>query len=108
MEADGPDDGAKKREEKPIAQIEVPSVGRVQVTLPRIRGLEERREITRVLIAGGLTALIIVLSLSLGYRLLFYSEPLPQEHLDTYKTTLALLIGVYGTVMGFYFGSARQ
>jgi len=82
----------------------------IKITDPpniKFRG-EGQREKTRVRIASCLTALIIVLFLAFGYRLLFDSTALPAEHLDTYKTTIALLMGVYGTVVGFYFGSASQ
>ena len=79
-----------------------------EVRLPEIGPVEINREKTRVRIAGCLTVLITILFLAFGYRLLFDSTTIPPEHLDTYKTTLALLMGVYGTVVGFYFGSASQ
>lgn len=80
----------------------------IEVNLPEVGPVAITREKTRLGIAWCLTILITILSLAFGYRLLFDSTLMPPEYLDTYKTTLALLIGVYGTVMGFYFGSAGQ
>ena len=107
-------DSADPGEQKPIEHVNVPSLGGPgavkveEVKLAPVGRVEISRERTRVFIAGGLTFLVAILFLCLGYRLLFVSTLLPAEHLDTYKTTLALLMGVYGTIVGFYFGTAGQ
>lgn len=98
MDSGGQNGDANKEEQKSIEKVTLPAIGPVEIS----------REKTRVIIAGGLTVLVAVLFLALGYRLLFNPTPIPPEHLDTYKTSLALLMGVYGTVVGFYFGTAGQ
>lgn len=69
----------------------------------------ERRERTRERIAVGLLVVISVLAL-LPY--LFVFLPLPSEGLEPLLTlagsNLTALVGVFGAVMGFYFGSAKS
>lgn len=101
MDGRGPDGDPNEQEEKPTATIAVPQ-------LPGAVVINPWRERTRVVIALGLTVVVAILFLALAFRLLFDSAPMPPEHLDTYKTTLGLLVGIYGAVVGFYFGASGQ
>lgn len=107
-----PEGKLSKEEVEQKEKVEIPPESRIEISVPEISPararVEERREWTRVLIAGGLTLLYAVSILALFYRILFDPSQLPEAHLDTFKTSFALLSSTYGVIIGFYFGASRE
>lgn len=59
-------------------------------------------------IAGGLTCVVAIYFLAVLYRLLFDPTPIPTENVNAVVSVLGILVGIYGSVIGFYFGTARR
>ena len=69
-----------------------------------IRDVEYARGIITVLFSVGTIAIAIVLILSA----IFLNDPEKKDRFDRGKEVLSLLLGIFGTIVGFYYGANVQ
>jgi len=67
--------------------------------------IDDPRERTRRFIAVALTILFAIMITLFLVRILAPVPPLTSASLDAFKTVLAIVAGIFGTIIGFYFGS---
>ena len=63
------------------------------------------RERTRLFITVALTVVFASMIAIFLIRILFLPEPLSAASLDSFKTILSIVAGIYATIIGFYFAS---
>lgn len=85
--------------EEPIESLELDSI-----VTARTEPIQYRQETTRAWIAGGLLALLAVLIIATFWSILFGKAEWSNIK-DPVSYLLTLLVGLVGTVVGFYFGA---
>lgn len=83
---------------------EVESVEVSSSTPPQLRPIAHRQETARAWIAGGLILLLAALVMSTFIAVIF-TDVAWVEVSDPVTYLLGLLVGLVGTVVGFYFGA---
>jgi len=63
------------------------------------------RERTRLFITKALTVIFATMIAMFLIRIFFFPEPLSTASLDSFKTILSVVAGIYATIIGFYFAS---
>lgn len=69
--------------------------------------ISDLRDSVRSRIAQGLSILVAVMFAAYAFRVLFVAPPLGNAESEAFRTILAMLLTVYGTVLGFFFGTSR-
>jgi len=98
-----PDDALDEQQDLTNVITEAP-IGFVSAS-ERPSTIPHQRERTRLFIAVALTVLFAGMITIFLIRILFFPGALSDATLDTFKTILAIVAGIYGTIIGFYFGS---
>lgn len=75
---------------------------------PKVKTLQQQREDVRKAIAVGLLAALALLVLVWGIVALWADPAEVRRTEDAFRTVFAGLLGLTGTVVGFYFGNAND
>jgi len=96
-----PDDASEEQQDPNVITEEigfVPPAERPSTSSPP-------RERTRLFITKALTVIFATMIALFLIRIFFFPEPLSTASLDSFKTILSVVAGIYATIIGFYFAS---